>query len=41
MIHLTNDAVQKKGDTYGKHEKGNKVSYEDFQIYLDNLTKKK
>jgi hypothetical protein len=19
MVHLTNDAVQKKGDTYGKH----------------------
>ena len=25
MIHLTNDAVQKKGDDYGKFESGNKV----------------
>lgn len=41
MIHLTNDAVQKKGDSYGKHQKGNKVSYEDFQKYLDTNYKKK
>ena len=26
---------QKKNDSYGKYEKGNKVSYEDFQAYLD------
>ena len=26
MIHLTNDAVQKKSDDYGKFESGNKVS---------------
>lgn len=25
MVHLTNDAVQKKGDDYGKFESGNKV----------------
>ncbi len=25
MIHLTNDAVQKKSDDYGKFESGNKV----------------
>ncbi len=25
MIHLTNDAVQKKSDDYGKFEGGNKV----------------
>ena len=41
MVHLTNDAVQKKADPYGKHEKGNKVSYEDFQKYLDTNYKKK
>ena len=41
MVHLTNDAVQKKADTYGKHEKGNKVSYVDFQKYLDTNYKKK
>ena len=26
-IHLTNDAIQKNLPTYGKYEKGNKVSY--------------
>jgi len=25
MIHLTNDAIQKKGEDYGKFEGGNKV----------------
>lgn len=37
MIHLTNDAVQKKGEDYGKYENGNKISFADFQKYLDNL----
>jgi hypothetical protein len=40
MVHLTNDAVQKKGEHYGKFEKGNKVSFEDFQRYLDTLPPK-
>eukprot|EP01017_Pseudomicrothorax_dubius_P009264 TRINITY_DN13114_c0_g2_i1.p1 TRINITY_DN13114_c0_g2~~TRINITY_DN13114_c0_g2_i1.p1 ORF type:complete len:1000 (+),score=219.17 TRINITY_DN13114_c0_g2_i1:100-3099(+) len=35
MIHLTNDAVQKKGEEYGKFENGNKISYSEFQRYLD------
>ena len=35
MIHLTNDAIQKKCDDYGKYEPGNKLSYADFQKYLD------
>jgi tubulin polyglutamylase TTLL1/tubulin monoglycylase TTLL3/8 len=35
MIHLTNDAVQKFADDYGKFEAGNKLSYTDFQNYLD------
>jgi len=30
FIHLTNDAVQKKGETYGKFENFNKVSFPDF-----------
>eukprot|EP00826_Nyctotherus_ovalis_P050646 TRINITY_DN6237_c0_g2_i1.p2 TRINITY_DN6237_c0_g2~~TRINITY_DN6237_c0_g2_i1.p2 ORF type:complete len:101 (+),score=20.35 TRINITY_DN6237_c0_g2_i1:219-521(+) len=34
-IHLTNDAVQNLADDYGKHEAGNKVSFNDFQKYLD------
>jgi len=35
MVHLTNDAVQKKAEDYGKFEPGNKMSYQDFQNYLD------
>lgn len=34
-IHLTNDAVQKKQDDYGRFEQANKLSYNDFQRYLD------
>ncbi len=30
FIHLTNDAVQKKSDDYGKFENGNKISYQNF-----------
>jgi hypothetical protein len=33
-IHLTNDAVQKYCKDYGKYEKGNKLSYEEFDRYL-------
>ena len=36
MVHLTNDAVQKKSEDYGKYENGNKVSFQDFQKYLDS-----
>jgi hypothetical protein len=35
QVHLTNDAIQKKGDDYGKYEYGNKVSLEDFNRYLE------
>ncbi|EAS04250.2 tubulin-tyrosine ligase family protein (macronuclear) [Tetrahymena thermophila SB210] len=42
MIHLTNDAVQKKCEDYGKYEPGNKLSYNDLQRYLDqNHTEQK
>ena len=34
FIHLTNDAVQKKGEEYGKFENYNKISYADFEKYL-------
>lgn len=34
-IHLTNDAVQKCYPLYGKYEMYNKLSYEEFQRYLD------
>ena len=30
LIQLTNDAVQKKAEDYGKYETGNKLSYIDF-----------
>ena len=30
FIHLTNDAIQKYGDNYGKYEEGNKLSYSEF-----------
>lgn len=35
LIHLTNDAVQKHSEDYGKYEDNNKMSYKDFQRYLD------
>lgn len=41
FIHLTNDAIQKKGNDYGKYEKGNKISFEEYQVYLDLMEKKK
>jgi tubulin---tyrosine ligase len=31
FVHLTNDAVQKKAQDYGKFEAGNKISYNEFQ----------
>lgn len=30
FVHLTNDAVQKQSQDYGKFEAGNKLSYSDF-----------
>ena len=38
FIHLTNDAIQKRSDDYGKYENGNKMSYNEFQKYLENYT---
>lgn len=35
IIHLTNDAVQKYSEEYGKFEAGNKLSYSDLQRYFD------
>ena len=34
-IHLTNDAVQKKFRNYSRYENSNKLSYEEFQRYLN------
>jgi hypothetical protein len=39
MVHLTNDAVQKNGDDYGRYEKGNKVSFEEFSKFIDETSK--
>jgi hypothetical protein len=33
-IHLTNDAIQKHSQTYGKFEAGNKLSFYEFEKYL-------
>jgi hypothetical protein len=40
-IHLTNDAVQKDLPDYGKFEKGNKLSYEDLNLYIEKHHAKK
>lgn len=37
FIHLTNDAVQKNSPDYGKFEDGNKLSYQEFQEYLNEI----
>ena len=34
-IHLTNDAIQKKYPDYGRYEPANKISYSEFQSYLN------
>ncbi len=33
---MTNDAVQKKNDNYGKFERGNKISYDELNEYIHN-----
>lgn len=30
FVHLTNDAIQKYSDDYGKYETGNKLSFYEF-----------
>ena len=34
-IHLTNNCLQKYGNNYGAYEKGNTLSFQDFQDYLN------
>ena len=36
FVHLTNDAIQNCFENYGKYEDGNKISYTQFQKYLDS-----
>ena len=38
FVHLTNDAIQKKSTNYGKFEHCNKISFSDFQKYLETST---
>lgn len=39
LVHLTNDAIQKKGKEYGRFESANKMSFTEFQEYLAEKTK--
>jgi len=39
FAHLTNDAIQKNSEDYGKFEPGNKISYQKFDNYLVEITK--
>lgn len=39
FIHLTNDAIQKNCEEYGKYEPGNKLTFNDLQRYLHTLPK--
>ena len=36
-VHLTNNAIQKHTEGYGKYEDGNQLSYSEFQEYLDSI----
>jgi tubulin---tyrosine ligase len=35
LVHLTNDAIQKKGEEYGKFEGCNKVSLSELERYIE------
>jgi Tubulin-tyrosine ligase family len=42
IIHLTNNAIQKQGNSYSKYEKGNQLSFSDFGAYFEaNYSEKK
>lgn len=36
FVHLTNDSIQNCSENYGKYEDRNKISYHQFQKYLDS-----
>jgi hypothetical protein len=38
LIHLTNDAVQKLGPDYGRFEQGNKLSLNELNVYVAEIT---
>lgn len=35
FVHLTNDAIQKTSSDYGRFETGNKLTYKDFQDFIE------
>lgn len=37
FVHLTNDAIQKHDEEYGKYEFHNKLSYTDMNKYVENM----
>jgi hypothetical protein len=37
FIHLTNEAVQKKAEGWGKFESGNKLTFEDIENYIEQI----
>lgn len=41
QIHLTNDAIQNQYPDYGRYEPHNKLSYSEFQTYLNTFTDRK
>ena len=38
FIHLTNDAVQKKGEDFGKFENANKISLQELTRYIETIS---
>ena len=34
FVHLTNYSVQKYNDNFSQYEKGNEVSFKDFQVLI-------
>ena len=41
IVHLTNEAIQKKYDDFGKFESGNKLTFMELQRYLDTAYSEK
>ena len=35
-VHLTNNAVQKFSENYGKFEDGNQISLQELSVYITN-----
>jgi hypothetical protein len=37
FVHLTNNAIQKNSDQYGRYEEGNQMSFQDFEAHLKSV----